>query len=53
MMNAINATSISSQSASDALSRSFTQIKTKLNMKIDKIKELYKLKEKNLSRMMS
>ena len=53
MMNAIDATSINSQSASDALLRSFAQIKTKLNIKMNKIKEFYESKEKNLSKMMS
>ena len=53
MMNAIDATSINSQNAFNAFSTHFVQIKTKLNMKMNKIKELYKLKEKNLSKMMS
>ena len=53
VMNAVDATSINSQNAFDALSKNFAQIKTKLNMKMSKIKELYKLKEKNLSKMMS
>ena len=53
VMNAIDATSISSQSAFNALSRNFAQIKTKLNMKMNKIKELYELKKKNMSKMMS
>ena len=53
MMNAADATSINNQSASDALSKDFAQIKTKLNMKMNKIEKLYESKEKNLSKMMS
>ena len=53
VMNAIDATSISNQNASDAFSKDFAQIKTELNMKINKIEELYESKEKNLSKMMS
>ena len=51
VMNAIDATSISIQSASDALSKNFAQIKAKLNMKMNKIKKLYESKEKNLSKI--
>ena len=50
-MNAINVTFINSQNAFDALLRSFIQIKAKLNMKINKIEKLYKLKQKNLSKI--
>ena len=53
VMNAAGATSVSSQNAFDAFSTNFIQIKTKLNKKIDKIKELYESKKKNLSEMMS
>ena len=53
VMNAIDATLISSQSAFDASSRNFAQINTKLNTKMSKIKKLYESKEKNLSKMMS
>ena len=53
VMNAIDATLINSQNTFDALSRNFAQIKTKLNMKMNKIKELYESKEKNLSRIIS
>ena len=52
-MNVIDATSISSQSAFDAFSRNFAQIKAKLNTKMSKIRKFYESKEKNLSRMMS
>ena len=50
-MNVIDATSISSQNAFDALSKNFAQIKTKLNTKMNKIRKFYELKEKNLSEM--
>ena len=53
MMNVIDATSINSQDAFDALLTNFVQIKTKLNIKMSKIKRFYELKEKNLSEMMS
>ena len=53
IMNAIDAMSINNQSVFDALLKNFAQIKTKLNMKINKIKKLYKLKEKNLLKIMS
>ena len=53
MMNAIDATSINNQSASDASLKNFAQIKTKINMKMNKIKKFYESKEKNLSKMMS
>ena len=53
VMNATGATLISSQGAFDALSRNFAQIKTKLNTKMNKIKEFYESKEKNLSKIMS
>ena len=48
MMNAIEATLINNQSAFDALLKNFAQIKTKLNMKINKIKKLYKFKKKSI-----
>ena len=53
VMNAIDATLINNQSAFDALLKNFAQIKTKLNMKMNKIKKLYESKEKNLSKIMS
>ena len=53
VMNAVGATSASSQGASDALSKDFAQIKTELNMKMNKIRKLYESKEKNLSKIMS
>ena len=53
VMNAIGATSINNQNAFDALSKDFAQIKAKLNMKMNKIKEFYESKEKNLLRIMS
>ena len=53
VMNVIDATSIKSQSVLNIFSRNFAQIKTKLNMKMNKIKKFYKSKEKNLSKMMS
>ena len=53
MINAVDATSINNQSASNALLKDFAQIKTKLNMKMNKIKEFYESKKKNLSKMMS
>ena len=53
MMNAIDATSINNQNASDAPLKDFAQIRTKLNMKMNKIRKLYESKEKNLSKMMS
>ena len=34
------------------LLKDFAQIKIKLNIKINKIKKLYKLKEKNISKIM-
>ena len=52
-MNAVDATPINNQNAFDASLKNFAQIKAKLNMKMNKIKEFYKSKEKNLSRMMS
>ena len=51
MMNVIDATSINSENAFNALSKSFAQIKTKLNTKMSKIKEFYESKEKNLSKI--
>ena len=51
MMNAIDATSINNQNAFNTFLKDFVQIKTKLNMKMNKIKEFYKSKEKNLSKM--
>ena len=53
MMNAIDATSINNQNVFNALSKDFAQIKTKLNMKINKIRKFYESKEKNLSKIMS
>ena len=53
MMNAAGATLINSQNTFDALLKNFAQIKTKLNMKMSKIKKLYELKEKNLSKIIS
>ena len=53
VLNAADATSINNQNAFDALSKNFAQIKAKLNMKMNKIRKLYELKEKNLSKMMS
>ena len=53
VMNVTGATPISSQSAPDAFSKNFAQIKTKLNTKMSKIRKLYESKEKNLSKMMS
>ena len=47
-MNAIDAMLINNQSAFNTPLKDFAQIKTKLNMKMNKIKELYKSKEKNL-----
>ena len=51
VMNAINVTLINNQNARDTFSKNFVQIKAKLNMKINKIKKLYELKEKNLSKI--
>ena len=42
---------INNQDVLNTLLRNFALIKTKLNMKISKIKNLYKLKEKNVSRI--
>ena len=53
VMNAIDATSINSQNAFDTLLKDFAKIKTKLNMKMNKIKELYKSKKKNLLKIIS
>ena len=53
VVNVIGATSINSQDVFDASLKNFAQIKTKLNMKMGKIKRLYESKEKNLSKMMS
>ena len=52
-MNAIDATSINSRNAFNAPLTNFVQIKTKLNMKMNKIEKFYESKEKNLSEMMS
>ena len=46
LMNAIDATLINSQNTLNAFSRHFAQIKTELNMKINKIKKLYELKKR-------
>ena len=53
MMNAVDAMSINSQNAFNAFSINFAQIKTKLNMKMNKIRKFYESKKKNLSKMMS
>ena len=50
-MNIIDATLINSQNAFNAFLKNFAQIKTKLNTEMSKIKEFYKSKEKNLSKM--
>ena len=52
-MNATDATLINNQNTFNAFSKDFVSIKTKLNMKINKMKEFYKSKEKNLSKMIS
>ena len=52
-MNAIDATSMSSQNAASALLTNFAKIKIKMNTEMSKIKKLYKSKKKNLTRMMS
>ena len=44
MMNAIDATLINSQHAFDTILKNYAQIITNLNMKINKIKRLYELK---------
>ena len=49
----IDAMSINNQNAFNALSTNFVQIKTKLNMKMNKIRKFYELKEKNLLKIMS
>ena len=51
-MNAIDVTLINNQSAFDAFSKNFAQIKAELNMKMNKTKKFYKSKEKNLSKKM-
>ena len=52
-MNAIDAPLINNRNAFNAFLRNFAQIKTKLNMKMNKIKKLYETKEKNLSKIIS
>ena len=52
-MNAIDATSMSNQNAINALLMKFAKIKMKMNTKMNKIKEFYKLKKKNLTKMIS
>ena len=52
-INAIDATSMSSQNAINASLTNFTKIKIKMNTKINKIKKFYKSKKKNLTRIMS
>ena len=47
-MNAINETLINNKSVFNAFLKNFAQIRAKLNMKMNKIKKLYKSKEKNL-----
>ena len=46
MMNTIDATLINSQNTFDTFSTNFVQIKTKLNIKINKINKFYKLKKR-------
>ena len=46
MMNAIDATSTSNQSASNTFLKNFAQIKSKLNTKMSTIREFYETKEK-------
>ena len=53
VMNVINAMLINNQDAFNASLKNFAQIKTKLNMKMNKIKEFYKLKNKNVSKIIS
>ena len=50
-VNATGATSINNSNAFNAFLTNFVQIKMKLNMKMSKIKELYELKKKNLSKI--
>ena len=52
-MNAIDATSMSNQNAVNAFLTNFAKIKMKINTKMNKIKEFYELKKKNLTKMMS
>ena len=52
-MNAIGATLMSSQNAVNAFLINFAKIKMKMNTKMSKIKKLYELKKKNLTKMMS
>ena len=52
-INAIDATLMSSQNAINASLTNFAKIKIKINIKINKIKELYELNKKNLTRMIS
>ena len=52
-MNAIDAMLMSSQSAVNAFLTNFAKIKMKMNTKMNKIRRLYELKKKNLTRMMS
>ena len=53
VINAIDATLINNQNAFNAFLKSFAQIKTKLNIKMNKIKKLYESKKKNLLKMIS
>ena len=52
-MNAIGATSMSSQSAVNASLTNFAKIKMKMNTKMSKIRKFYESKKKNLTEMMS
>ena len=52
-MNAIGATSISSQNTINASLTNFAKIKMKINTKMNKVKKFYELKKKNLTRMIS
>ena len=52
-MNAIDATSMSSQNAVSAPLTNFAKIKIKMNTKMNKIREFYESKKKNLTKMMS
>ena len=51
-MNATGATSMSSQDAVNAPLTSFAKTKVKMNTKMNKIRELYESKKKNLTKMM-
>ena len=53
IMNAVNAMSMSNQSAFNAPLRNSIQIKLKLNTKINTIKEFYEMKEQKTSEVIS